>query len=273
MHRSKWLWIMATVFAGASLLSAQFAPPRIARGVGLDQKLNAPVPLEDTFRDESNQLVPLRAYFGEKPVVLALVYYRCPGICDVTLENLASALRRVSLVPGKDYDVVLVSIDPSETPAIAAQKKKEIGNDFKRSGFEAGWHFLTGNQESISKLASAVGFRYRWDEQTKQFVHAAGIMVATPEGKLSHYFYGVDFAGPDLRLALVEASHNKIGSPVDVFILYCCRYDPATGKYTLAILNVLKLAGAATVLGLAALIFYLMKGDKNKLGRKEVRHA
>jgi protein SCO1/2 len=277
MGRSKLVWGACITLATASLLSAQYAPPKITNGVGLDQKLNAPIPLDDTFRNEANQLVPLRTYFGDKPVVLTLVYYDCPGLCGVTMQDMAAALKRVSLTPGKDYDVVIVSIDPKETPSLAAAKKSSIGKEFNRAGFNAGWHFLTGTQESISRLAAAVGFRYHWDERSKQFVHATGIMVVTPEGKLSRYFFGVQYTAPDVRLALVEASHHKIGSPVDYFVLYCCPYDPATGRYTLAILSVLKIAGYLTMLGLGALIFYLIRGNpkqnKKKPNWKEVKHA
>jgi protein SCO1/2 len=169
-----------------------------------------------------------------------------------------------------------VSIDPSETPALAAEKKRNYAKVFQRAGFEEGWHFLTGSQQSISRLASAVGFHYRWDEPTRQFVHAAGIMVVTPEGKLSRYFYGVQYAPPDLRLSLVEASEHKIGSPVDYALLYCFHYDPSQGKYTLAIVNVLKLAGGFTVICLGALIVFLMRNDKNRkvhAAWREVRHV
>jgi protein SCO1/2 len=275
MRRSNFTWVMVAALAAATLLQAQYPPPKITQGVGLDQKLNAPVPLDDTFRDENGQLVPLRTFFGDKPVVLALVYFSCPSLCDMTMENTAAALKHVSLIPGKDYNVVVVSIDPSDTPVQAREKKAKIGQEIRKAGFDEGWHFLTGTQDSISRLASAVGFRYRWDAASKQFVHAAGIMVATPEGKLSHYFYGIEYTGPDLRLALVDASHHKIGSPVDYFVLYCCRYDPTTGKYTLAILQVLKLAGFATLLGLGALLFFLMRGNKNKTKSPvhEVTHA
>jgi protein SCO1/2 len=257
------------LLAGASLLPAQYARPTITKGVSIEQKLNSPVPLELVFRDESGQAVPLRTYFGDKPVVLQLVYYKCPSLCPMSLRETVSSLRRVALEPGRDYDVVVASFDPAETPALAAEKKASYAKEFNRAGFDEGWHFLTGTQDSISRLASAVGFRYRWDDQSRQFIHAGGIMVATPEGKLSRYFYGIQYAPADLRMALVEAAKHKIGSPVDYVLLFCFHYDAAQGKYTLAIINVLKVAGTLTVLLLAALLYYLMRGDKPK-GR---RHA
>lgn len=274
--RSKFLTWACLLLAGAGYVDAQFVRPGITNGVRFDQRLNAPVPLETIFHDEQNQAVPLRTYFGDKPVVLALVYYRCPSLCNLTLTEMASSLSRVPLEPGRDYNAVVVSIDPAETPALAAEKKANYAKIFKRGGFNAGWHFLTGNEDSISNLANAVGFHYRWDDATHQFVHAAGIMIVTPEGKLSRYFYGVQYAPADVRLSLVEASAHKIGSPVDYALLYCFHYDPSTGRYTLAILNVLKLAGAVTIICLAALIFFLMRKTKTapaRSGWQEVRHG
>lgn len=274
--RSKLLFAASLLAAAAPFLHAQFVRPRITNGVSFDQRLNAPVPLETVFRDETGQLVPLRTYFGDKPVVLALVYYKCPNLCDLTITEMASSLGRVALQPGSDYNVVIVSIDPSETPALAAEKKANYAKTFKRAGFNEGWHFMTGSQDSISRLANAVGFHYRWDEPTHQFVHAAGIMIATPDGKLSRYFYGVQYAPPDLRLSLVEASKHKIGSPVDYALLYCFHYDVSQGKYTLAIVNILKLAGGLTVICLGALVFFLMRKEKTsrpKSGLREARHV
>ncbi|MGI8962678.1 MAG: SCO family protein [Bryobacteraceae bacterium] len=277
MHSSSLLsgaWIM--------LLSASFAIaqnnnlPTLARGVTIEQKLNSAIPLDLVFRNEANQAVPLRTYFGDKPVVLALVYYGCPNLCSLTLTEMVHALRRVSFEPGRDYSVVVVSFDPSEKPELAATTKAAYAKEFGRQGFNSGWHFLTGPQDPISRLASAVGFRYRWDAPTRQFVHAGGIMVATPDGRLSRYFYGVRYAPADLRLALVEASQEKIGSPVDDLLLFCFRYDAAQGKYTLAIFNVLKLGAALTILGLAGLIFVFIRREKKQKTRaawREARHV
>lgn len=270
-------------FATASLLLAvvpvcfgQYQPPKVTQGVTIQQKLNSPVPLDLIFKDESGQTVPLRSFFGEKPVVISLVYFNCPSLCPMSLRETVNGLKRISLQPGQDYEVVVVSFDPADTPPTAAQKKVEYGRQFGKAGFNAGWHFLTGSQESISKLTSAVGFQYRWDAASKQFVHAGGIMVATPDGRMSRYFYGIDYAPADLRMALVDASQHKIGNPVDYVLLYCFHYDAATGRYTLTILNILKIAGGLTVTLLAGLIYLLMRNDRRKNGRmawKEVRHA
>ena len=267
MRSSKWLRGASFLLAAASLMHAEYGRPVLTRGVGLDQKLNSQIPLNLTFRNEANQLVPLSTYFTTKPVVLALVYYRCPNICSVTLTEIATSLRRVALQPGTEYQVVIVSIDPSETPDLAAAKKASYEkvfnqpgrNGISHTGFNQGWHFLTGTQDSITKLADAVGFRYKWDSRTQQFIHAGGIMVATPKGILSRYFYGVQYAPADMRMALVTASNNSIGSPVDQLILFCFHYDATQGKYTLAIFNVIKLAGSITVLGLALLLYFLLR--------------
>ncbi len=274
--RSKLFVIAAVVTASAPFLQAQYARPTITRGVTIAQKLNAPVPLDLVFHDETGQTVPLRTYFGEKPVVLSLVYFKCPSLCPMSLHETVTSLRRVALEPGRDYNVVVVSFDPADTPAMAAQKKAFYAKEFGRAGFDSGWHFLTGTQDAISRLTSAVGFGVRWDPGTRQFVHAGGIMVATPEGKLSRYFYGIDYAPADLRMALVEASQHKIGSPVDYVLLFCFHYDALQGKYTLAIVNVLKIVAGITVLVLGGLLYLLMRNDKKQKTQtawKEVRHV
>jgi protein SCO1 len=276
MRSHKLLSSAALLLACGLPLAAQYARPKMTNGIRIEQKLNSPVPLDLTFRDESGQLVPLRTYFGEKPVVIELVYFKCPSLCPMSVRESVSSLRRVALEPGKDYDVVVVSFDPADTPQLAAEKKADYAKQFGRQSFNSGWHFLTGSQDSISRLASAVGFKYRWDEPTKQFVHAGGIMVATPDGHLSRYFYGIQYAPQDLRMALVEASEHKIGSPVDYITLFCFHYDATQGKYTLAIVNLLKVASAATLGGLIILLYFLMRRDTNRRKRmpwKEVRHA
>lgn len=273
--RSK-LAITAALLASASLSFGQYARPKETRGVNLEQKLNSPVPLDLMFNDENGQAVPLRTYFGEKPVVLELVYFKCPSLCPMSLRESVMGLRRVPMQTGIDYDVVVVSFDPSDTPAVAREKKAEYAKMFNRAGFNNGWHFLTGSQESISKLTSAVGFGYRWDEPSKQFIHAGGIMVATPDGRMSRYFYGVDYAPADLRMALVEASKHRISSPVNYVLLFCFHYDATQGKYTLAVLNILKAGAALTLLLLAGLIYLLMRKDKThrlQANWKEVEHV
>lgn len=262
--------------AGVFPAAAQYARPKATEGVGIDQKLNAPVPLDLSFKNESGQLVPLRTYFGDKPVVIEMVYLTCTSLCPMSMQEAVTSLKRVSLVPGEDYNVIVVSFDPADTPQMAAEKKAEYAKMFGRVGFNEGFHFLTGDQDSISRLASAIGWRYHWDAPSRQFVHAGGIMVATPEGKLSRYFYGINYAPADLRMALVDASQHRIGTPVDYVLLFCFHYDATQGRYSLAIVNVLKLVAGATVVALALLIYFLMRTDKKKRKSgawKEVRHV
>jgi protein SCO1/2 len=267
--RSKSFAIAGALLAAAGLLPAQYQRPKIANGVTIEQKLNKPVPLDLVFHDESGQTVPLWKYFGDKPVVFSLVYFNCPSLCPMSLHETVNSLKRVALVPGKDYNVVVASCAPKDTPHEARLAKEKYKAQFgNRPGYDAGFHFLTGEQASISRLADAVGFRYRWDEQTKQFVHAGGIMIATPDGKLSRYFYGIDYAPADLRMALVDASQHKIGSPVDYVLLFCFHYDAAQGKYTLAIVNLLKVAGAVTLVVMIIGIYWLMRDEKKKKTHK-----
>jgi protein SCO1/2 len=270
--RSKFA-ITAALLASATLGFGQYPRPKATQGVNLEQKLNSPVPLDLMFNDENGQAVPLRTYFGEKPVVLELVYFKCPSLCPMSMRETVTSLRRVPMQTGIDYDVVVVSFDPSDTPAVAREKKAEYGKMFGRAGFANSWHFLTGSQDSITKLASAVGFGYRWDEPSKQFVHAGGIMVATPEGRLSRYFYGVDYAPADLRMALVEASKHRISNPVNYVLLFCFHYDAAQGKYTLAVQNILKAGAALTILLLAGLIYLLMRKDKTHRVQEQWKEA
>ena len=228
---------------------------RMLENVGIDQRLGEQLPLDLTFRDESGASVRLGDYFGRKPVVLSLVYYSCPMLCNQVLNGLTSALGTVSFDIGKEFEVVTVSFDPRETPEMARKKKATYIDWYKRSGAAEGWHFLTGDKASIDKLTEAVGFHYKFDPATNQFVHASGIMLATPEGKLARYFYGIEYAPKDLRLGLIEASEKKIGNPVDRLLLYCYHYDPASGKYGAVAMNILRLAAIATV---AALILMLL---------------
>jgi protein SCO1/2 len=222
--------------------------------VGFDQRLGEGVPLDLAFTDEEGRSVRLRDYFGRKPVVLSLVYYRCPMLCTISLNGLAAALEVLSFVPGQEFEVVTVSFDPEETPVLAAAKKKAYLARYRRPGAHAGWHFLTGSKASVEALTRAVGFRYVWDEATKQFAHPAGVLVLTPEGRISHYLFGVEYAPKDLRLALVDAAGGAIGNPVDQVLLYCYQYDPQTGRYSAAILNLVRLLGALTVVALGGFI-------------------
>jgi len=258
--------LCSMLFALSLRLSAQMldsnAPPPMLREVGIDQKLSAPLPLALSFQDEAGQTIQLRQYFGEKPVILAFVYYECPMLCTQVLNGLLESLRTLSFDVGKEFDVVTVSFDPSETPKLAAEKKTSYLKQYERAGAEHGWHFLTGDSAAIRQLTSAVGFRYKYDAVTDQFAHASGIMVITPEGKIARYFYGIEYPARDLRLALVEASENKIGSLVDQVLLYCFHYDPSIGKYGLVIMNVLRLAGVATVMALGTFMIVMFRRDR-----------
>ena len=234
--------------------------PRMLEGVGIDQKLDAQLPLDLVFNDESGAQVRLGDYFGERPVVLALVYYNCPMLCNQVLNGLTSSMETVRAFDiGKEFEVVTVSFDPRETPELAREKKETYIRWYRRPGASDGWHFLTGGKHEIEKLSEAVGFRYRYDPATDQFVHASGIMLATSQGKLARYFYGVEYAPTDLKLGLIEASENKIGSPVDKLLLYCYHYDPAAGKYGPVVMNMIKLGGAATILGFVTLLLWMRR--------------
>jgi protein SCO1 len=234
--------------------------PKALSDVRLEQKLDQQLPLDLVFRDESGQPVKLGQYFGKKPVVLALVYYDCPMLCTQVLNGMATSFRVLPFQIGKEFEVVTVSFDPRETSALAATKKQVYVNylpERMHAGANEGWHFLTGDQQSIAQLTDAVGFRYHYDEATKQFAHASGIMVTTPQGKLSRYFYGIDYSARDLRLGLIESSENKIGTPVDQLLLYCYHYDPASGKYGAAVMKIMRIAGVLTVLTIITMLLAL----------------
>ena len=230
------------------------ATPGVLQEIGFDQHLGESVPLDLAFTDETGRDVRLADYFGKKPVVLSLVYYDCPMLCTLSLNGLAGALEVLSFVPGQQFEVVTVSFDPKETPALAAAKKKAYLARYHRPGAHAGWHFLTGSAESIAALTRAVGFRYVWDQATRQFAHPAGVVVLTPEAKISHYLFGVEYAPKDLRLALVAAAGGRIGGPADQLLLFCYRYDPQAGRFSASILNLVRLLGVLTVLCLGAFI-------------------
>ena len=239
---------------------ANTRPPRL-ENVGIEQHLNTQVPPDLTFRDETGTAVKLGDYFGRKPLILNLVYYNCTMLCGEALAGLASAMRLVKFDVGNEFDVVTVSFDPRETPEMAAAKKKDYVGRYGRANAAAGWHFLTGQPESINALTKAVGFQYQYDAKTNQYAHATAIMVLTPQGRISRYFYGVDFPPKDLRMGLVEASQGKIGNAVDAVLLYCYHYDPETGKYGAMVTNILRLAAAATILVLGTLFFILWRMD------------
>jgi protein SCO1 len=242
--------------------------PAALRDVRIDQKLNQQLPLDLVFRDENGQDVKLGKYFGQKPVVLALVYYDYPMLCTQILNGMVTSFRVLPFQIGKEFDVVTISFDPRETAQLAATKKKvyiDYLPDKMQANANSGWHFLTGDPANIERVADAVGFRYHWDEATKQFAHASAIMVATPEGKLSHYFYGISYSARDLRFGLIEASQYKIGSVTEQLSLYCYMYDPATGKYGAAVMRVLRITGVITFLGIIAMIFFLRPRNRQQV--------
>lgn len=243
---------------------ANVRPPGL-NDVGIEQKLNSQIPPELSFRDETGRQVRLADYFGGRPMILNLVYYNCPMLCGEVLSGLTGALKAMEFQVGKQFDVLTVSFDPRETPAMASEKKAEFLKRYGRPEAASGWHFLTGSQESISALTKAAGFQYHYDSSTGQFAHGTAIMVLTPEGRIAQYYYGVEFSPKDLRLALVQASQEKIGSLVDQILLYCYHYDPATGKYGMQIMRVLRLGGVATMLGLVILIVVMVRRDSGQL--------
>lgn len=232
--------------------------------VGFDQRLDEPLPLELPFRDERGEEVTLRQYFGQRPVVLVLAQYQCPMLCTQVLNGLVQSLNALEFNAGEEFEVLIVSFDPSETADLAANKKAAYLRRYDRPGADAGWHFLTGEQESIARLTETVGFCYEYDPRSKQYAHASGVIVLTPEGRTSRYFYGIDFPTRDLRLGLVEASAGRIGSPVDQILLLCFHYDPATGRYGFAIHRIMRAACAATVLGLAGFIAVSLRRERKK---------
>ena len=264
---------LATALCGVAV-AQYFTPPETKtvsppglEGVGLDQRLNEQVPLNLTFKDEQGKTVKLGDYFHEgRPVILNLVYFQCPMLCTEVLNGLTSALKVIKFVPGNQFEVVTVSIDPRETPQLATNKKemylKKLGNPEAAKG----WHFLTGEQSQIEELAKSVGFRYHYDAKLNQFAHAAGIMLITPTGKIAQYYYGVEFSAKDMRLGIVEASQNKIGSLADQVLLYCYHYDPRTGRYGATITNIVRLAGLTTVVVLGSFLVLLFRKEKQDQG-------
>jgi protein SCO1/2 len=236
--------------------------PTALRDVKIEQKLNQQLPLDLTFRDETGQSVKLGQYFGQRPVVLSLVYYDCPMLCTQVLNGMLESVRVLPFQLGKEYDVVTISFDPRETPELAQSKKKIYVGYLPgrmQANANAGWHFLTGDAESIRQITDAVGFRYHYDESTKQFAHASGIMIATPQGKLSRYYYGISYSARDMRLGLIESSENKIGTAADELLLYCYHYDPTKGKYGAAVMNIVRAGGIATLLVIVGMFFVLRR--------------
>jgi protein SCO1 len=263
------LWGAAVLAAGVLALAvprpaaahderADSRPPAL-QDVAFDQRVNAPVPVDAAFRDEAGRTVRLGDYFGTRPVVLALVYYRCRDLCPLLLEGATRALRGIAVTPGREYSLVVVSFDPRDTPTIARAKKAELLQRSGMPGAAETWHFLTGEAPAIRALTEAVGFRYSYDAKADEFAHASGLVLLTPRGTVFRYLYGITFSPQILRLGLVEASQNRMGSVVDQVLLFCYHYDAATGTYTLAIMNLLRLAGLATVGAMGAYIIWVRR--------------
>lgn len=239
--------------------------PDALTDIGIDQKLGNQLPLDVEFKDESGQLVKLGGFFNNgRPVVVAFVYYECPMLCNEVLNGLTGSLKGISLDAGKDFDVVAISFDSreNEKPDLARNKRASYVERYGRPGGEKGWHFLTGTQASIDAATRAAGFNYKWDEKSRQFAHAGGVMVTTPEGKLAKYFYGIDYAPNDLKLGLVESGQNRVGTVADKLLLYCYHYDPSTGKYGFAVINAIRVGGVLTLLAMAAVGFVFWRREK-----------
>jgi protein SCO1/2 len=238
------------------------------REVGIDQKLDGRVPLDLEFTDETGRTVRLGDYFGTRPVLLALVYYECPMLCTQVLNGLVGSLEALAFNPGREFEVVVLSFDPGETPALAALKRRTYLKRYGRAGTEAGWHFLTGREPAIRALADAVGFRYAYDEAIDQYAHPAAITILTGDGRVSKYLYGIEFAPVDLRLAMVEATDGRIGTAVDQALLFCYHYDPETGKYGLVVMNLIRTGAVLTLVALGAFILVALRRE-----RRSQRHA
>jgi protein SCO1/2 len=259
---------------GQGITQSTMSPPANVRppglkNVGIEQHLNEQIPPALTFRDETGKPVRLGDYFGRKPMILNLVYYQCPMLCGEVLSGLESALRVLKFDVGKEFDVLTVSFDPKDTPALSAAKKTEYLRRYGRPNSTSGWHFLSGPQSSIDALTKAAGFQYQYDPKIGQFAHATAIMVLTPEGKIAQYYYGVEFAPKDLRLGLIQASENKIGTVVDQVLLYCYHYDPDSGKYGAIISRVLQLAAGATVLILGTFLIVMFRVGPTNVARRQ----
>ena len=242
--------------------------PSPLKEVSIEQKLNSQVPLDAKFRDEYGHDVKIGDYFGKRPVVLALVYYECPMLCTQILNGMVAAAKVMTFKPGEDYDVLVISFDARETPKQAAAKKAVYMKQYGHPETVNGWHFLTGNPDEIRKVTDAVGFRFKWDVYNAQFAHASAVYLLTPQAKLSKYFYGVDYSPKDMRLGLIEASQNKIGTPVDQILLFCYHFDPTSGKYTATALSILRVAGGATVLMLGGFIFIMLRRENRQKGNR-----
>ena len=270
-HLVPWVAVLAMALTASPLLAQMTGDPTSNRlppqlsDVSIEQRLNQQVPLQATFRDENGRTVTLGDFFRPgKPVVLSLVYYNCQMLCSQVLSSMANALRLVRFDAGKDFEIVTVSFDPRETPAQAREAKTKYLAMYQHPGAAQGWHFLTGDQPSISALSNAVGFHYRWDQRTKQFAHATGIMLITPEGRVAQYYYGARYFPSDLRLGLVQTSQDHIGTLADQIVLYCYHWDPRTGRYGAIVSRVIQLSGGITLLMVAGFIIFFVRTDPHR---------
>ncbi|MGE0451004.1 MAG: SCO family protein [Vicinamibacterales bacterium] len=255
----------------AGYLTAPGAPstsmPKALTEIGFDQNIDEQLPLDATFRDEEGHTVTLGSFYGQRPVILGFVYYECPMLCTQVLNAITSTVSTLTLDAGKDFELVLISFDPRETPAQATAKKAEYVKRYGRPGTENGWHFLTGDEPEIKRVTEAAGYRYSWDEQTQQFAHPTGIIVTTPDGRNARYLFGIEYGPRDVKLAIVEASEGRVGSVVDSLLLYCYHYDPMTGRYGIYIMRALRIAGVATVLFMGTFIVVMVRRDRSSSPR------
>lgn len=282
MRKVRYIFGTLALLASSCVMQAQMVPdspgpsaatvPPGLLNVGFEPPLNGQMPLDLHFRDETGRDVQLREFFGQKPVVLAFVYYTCPMLCDQVQMGVAGTLRMLSFTPGRDYEVVFISFDPHDTPGAAAEKKDAAVRRFHRPETASGWHFLTGSEESIEAATHAANFRFRYDAKSKLFAHASGVMILTPDGRISRYFYGVEYPSRDVRLGLVDASEGKIGSPIDHVLLYCFHYDPSTAKYSASILRIIRLGGILTIFVLVGGI-WISRRRENHAGHSKVQGA
>ena len=271
MKLLRYIFVTIGLLAASCALQAQTVPSDVGPGpstmplalqsVGFEPPLNGQMPLDLNFRDETGRNVQLHQFFGQKPVVLAFVYFNCPMLCDQVQMGVVGALRMLSFNPGRDYEVVFISFDSRDTPELAAEKKQAALARFNRPGTVSGWHFLSGSQESIEAITRAANFRFRYDAKSKLFAHASGVMLLTADGRISRYFYGVEYPGRDMRLGLVDASAGKIGSPIDHVLLFCFHYDPSNATYSASILRIIRLGGILTVLGIVGGIWIFRRRE------------
>jgi protein SCO1/2 len=261
---SSLLALLVLSLSAHDLTAQPIVPAPVMKEVGWEQRIGKKVPLDATFRDENGEMVKLSKYFRGKPVILSLAYYECPMLCGIALEGLAGSLKGFNLSAGSEFEIVTLSFDPREKPPLAKAKKAGYVARYGRPGANEGWHFLTGDDAEIREVTNAVGFRYQWDEKQQQFAHATGIVVLTPDGTISRYFFGIEYAPKELRLGLFEASQGKVGSVIEQLLLLCYHYDPVVGKYTTTVLAILRVAAAFTILALGMLVGGMLYRERVK---------